>query len=137
MRTFAENKQVMSEEYGRFGNKKNITEIINETYPSAIILDNYKANLEYIKTRPLIEIDNHFFDKKLKRIYSILEIKHTLLGYSNKDERVILQNCEIISYNDLTKAKEQVDLKQSNFTRRERNTIDEMYNYYSKLLEKI
>lgn len=137
MRTFAENKQVMSEKYGRFGNKKNITEIINETYPSAIILDNYKANLEYIKTRPLIEIDNHFFDKKLKRIYSILEIKHTLLGYSNKDERVILQNCEIISYNDLTKAKEQVDLKQSNFTRRERNTIDEMYNYYSKLLEKI
>lgn len=127
----------MSEKYGRFGNKKNITEIINETYPSAIILDNYKANLEYIKTRPLIEIDNLFFDKKLKRIYSILEIKNTLLGYSNKDERVILQKCEIISYNDLTKAKEQVDLKQNNFTRRERNTIDEMYNYYSKLLEKI
>ena len=127
----------MSENTDIFENRKDIIDIIKDTYQRDII-GNYNPSVEYIKTRPLIERDNYFFSKNLGKISQIPEIKYSLLNNTiNRKELRILKDCKVITYNDLTKAKEQVDLKQSNFTRRERNTIDEMYNYYSKLLEKI
>jgi hypothetical protein len=79
---------------------------------------------------PLTMIDKKYDEKSF--VFSQFDIK-----MPHNDNIDILKKLKIITYNDLIEAKKDLDSRNNNFSRRERNAIDKMYDYYTDKLTNI